>query len=286
MRQSSRLEANWSDLGTGNRGRVLRQRYGRTANTLFWGTLGTPKYDALQVKIVRRTNSGHQFNLAYTWSHGRGYAAESSTAQPRVRHPLYYGKNYGPLNQDIRHNLVISNAWELPFGKGKRFAQSGPAAAILGGWQINNLASLRTGTPVTATAPTSSLDSQGSSQFADCPAAPRKLGSPEGWWDISTFADPDTVGNTPRFGACGVGVLRGPGLINVDMGIFRRFQVNERLSIQFRAEAFNISNTPHFANPPANVGSPGSFGVVGGMQNTGREGLDQRVFRFGLRMGW
>ena len=286
VRQSSRLEANWSDLGTGNRGRVLRQRYGRTANTLFWGTLGTPKYDALQVKIVRRTNSGHQFNLAYTWSHGRGYAAESSTAQPRVRHPLYYGKNYGPLNQDIRHNLVISNAWELPFGKGKRFAQSGPAAAILGGWQINNLASLRTGTPVTATAPTSSLDSQGSSQFADCPAAPRKLGSPEGWWDISTFADPDTVGNTPRFGACGVGVLRGPGLINVDMGIFRRFQVNERLSIQFRAEAFNISNTPHFANPPANVGSPGSFGVVGGMQNTGREGLDQRVFRFGLRMGW
>ena len=284
VRQSARLEANWSDIGTGNAGRVLRQAYGRTANTLFWGALGTPKYDALQMKVTRRAG-GHTFNLAYTWSHGRGYTDESSSAQPRARHPLYYGKNYGDLNEDIRHNFVLSNSFELPFGRGQKFATSGPAAAILGGWQVNALASLRTGRPSTATAPNGSLNSQGSSQYGDCLAPVRKIGKVEQWWDPASFANPAVTGGTPRFGTCGSNTLRGPGLINVDMGIFRKFTITERIDLQFRAEAFNISNTPHFNNPNSNVASS-DFGLVTAVQNTGREGLDQRVFRFGLRLGW
>ena len=242
-------------------------------------------YDSLQVKLVRRSRSGHQFNLAYTWGHSRGYTSESSTAQPRVKHPEYYWKNRGPLSQDIRHNLVISNSYELPFGRGKSFANTGAAAAILGGWQINGLASFYTGRPSTPTAPGGSINSAGSGQFADCLGAPRKLGDPNGWWDPSTFADPDDIGGTPRFGTCGSNVLRGPGLINVDMGLFRRFQPMERFSVQFRAEAFNISNTPHFNNPNSNIASSG-FGVVTSMANTGRDGNDQRVFRLGLRIAF
>jgi hypothetical protein len=189
------------------------------------------------------------------------------------------------LSQDIRHNVVISNAYELPFGRGKRWAQSGPAAWLLGGWQFNTLASLRTGTPSTVTAPTGSVNAAASGQFADCIGEPRTIGNANEWWDISAFADPEDIGGTPRFGTCGPGVLRGPGLINVDLGLFRKFQVNERMDIQFRAEAFNMSNTPHFNNPNSNVASSG-FGIVTGLQNTGREGLDQRVFRFGLRIGF
>jgi hypothetical protein len=284
VRQSARLEANWGEIDKGNAGRVLRQAYGRTASTLFWGALGTPKYDALQTRLTRRV-AGHQFTLAYTWSHGRGYTVEQSSAQPTIRHPLYYDRNYGPLSQDIRHNVVISNAYELPFGKGKKFAQSGPAAWLLGGWQLNALASLRTGRPSTVTAPTGSVNSAGSGQFADCLSSPVTLGSPDGWWDPSSFADPEDIGGTPRFGTCGPGVLRGPGLVNIDMGVFRKFQMSERMDVQIRAEAFNMTNTPHFNNPNSNVSSSG-FGVVTGMQNTGREGLDQRVFRFGLRIGF
>jgi len=284
-RQSSRIEANWSGLGEGNAGRVLRKLYGRTANTLFWGTIGTPMYDSLQVKLVRRSRSGHSFNLAYTWAHGRGYTSESSTAQPRVRHPDYYWKNRGPLNNDIRHNLVVSNSYELPFGRGKNFAQTGVPAAILGGWQINALASLYTGRPSTPTAPGGSLNSVGSGQFADCLSAPVKLGSPDGWWDPSTMADPDAANDPPRFGTCGSNVLRGPGLINMDIGVFRKFQPTERFSIQFRGEIFNVSNTPHFRNPNSNIASSG-FGVVTDVANTGREGLDQRVFRMGLRLAF
>ncbi len=285
IRQSARLEQNWSPIGTGSRGRVLRQLTGRTANTLIWGALGTPKYDALQATIKRRYANGHTFNLAYTWSHGRGYTSEGSTAQPIVRNPLFYDRNYGSLNQDLRHNLVISNAYELPFGKSKRFANSGPAAAVLGGWQINGLASFRTGRPSTPRAPTGSLNSQGSGQLADCLSDVRKIGTPEQWWDPSGLADPADVGGTPRFGTCGTNVLRGPGLINVDMGVFRKFQITEKVDLQFRAEAFNLSNTPHFNNPNSDISSS-RFGQVTSMQNTGREGLDQRIFRFGLRLGW
>ncbi len=143
---------------------------------------------------------------------------------------------------------------------------------------------MHTGSPSTPSAPTGSVNSAGSSHVADCLSAARTLGSPNGWWDRSAIEDPAVTGNTPRFGTCGVNILRGPGLINVDMGIFRTFQASEHVSVQFRAEAFNISNTPHFANPSASVSSS-SFGMVTGVQNTGREGNDQRVFRFGLRIG-
>ena len=285
VRQSSRLEANWSDLGAGNRGRVLRQRYGRTANTLFWGTLGTPKYDALQVKIVRRTTSGHQFNLAYTWAHGRGYTAESSTAQPRARHPLYYWKNYGAVEpghppqpghlQRLRVALRQGQALRAKRARGR-------GSRRLADQRLGLAAHGHSGNPHR---PDLFAPKPGVGTVRRLPSAPRKLGSPDGWWDISSFADPDEVGGGYRFGTCGSNVLRGPGLINVDMGVFRRFQATESVSIQFRAEAFNVSNTPHFANPSGNVASS-NFGFVGGMQNTGREGLDQRVFRFGLRIGW
>ena len=72
-------------------------------------------------------------------------------------------------------------------------------------------------------------------------------------------------------------------MINMDMGIFRKFQPIERLSVQFRAEAFNASNTPHFSNPNASISNSG-LGIVTRMANTGREGNDWRVFPLGLRI--
>jgi hypothetical protein len=83
--------------------------------------------------------------------------------------------------------------------------------------------------------------------------------------------------------------------VNVDMGLFRDFRVSERVNIQFRAEAFNATNTPHFNNPSNNISnlqlnSDGTFrgGVfeVTGVNGVGREGIDERVFRFGLRIGF
>jgi len=99
----------------------------------------------------------------------------------------------------------------------------------------------------------------------------------------------------PRFGTAAFNLLRGPGLVNLDLGLFRQFRLTERLGLQFRAEAFNATNTPHFSNPSNNIDGlrlypDGSFrsGVfeVTGVRNTGREGVDERVFRFGLRFSF
>ena len=286
IRQTAFLDANWADLGKGNAGQQLVQRFGRNAATTFIGHLGTAKYDSLQARLQRRFRGGYQMQLSYTWAHSLGYTAENSTSAPRVNHPAYWDKNYGPTPLDIRHNVVISGVLELPFGKGKRWAQDGFAAALLGGWQINALSRLSTGTPVTPTAPATTLNAPGSGQFADCLGPVLKIGQRTLWWDRTNLANPNAVDpNTPRFGTCGTGVLRGPGLINVDMGVFRRFQISERVNVQLRGEAFNISNTPHFANPNADVSS-GNFGLIGNVQNTGREGNDQRLFRIGVRIGF
>jgi hypothetical protein len=82
-------------------------------------------------------------------------------------------------------------------------------------------------------------------------------------------------------------------MINLDAGVFRVFRITERMSVQFRAEAFNVTNTPHFSNPGGNVSnlqlnpngtirSLGGFTEITSIANTGREGIDERLFRFGV----
>ena len=87
------------------------------------------------------------------------------------------------------------------------------------------------------------------------------------------------------FGTCGTNSLWGPGLINFDSALNRTFVINERFTLKFSAEGFNIANTPHHSNPTASVSS-GMFMQALGIANTGREGIDERTFRLGLRLGW
>jgi len=280
--QLHQLDANWSPIGTGAAGQVLNRRFGRTAATRFLGTLGTAKYDSLQMRLEHRFSSGYQVSIGYTWAHGRGYSGESSGATPPVGLPDYYELNYGDLSRDIRHNFQATGIVELPFGRGKRWAQSGPAAEVLGGWQISGLLSAYTGSPFTAVADNSTLNSSASTQFADCFAAtPRRTGDIFQWYQRSDFRVPAAG----RFGTCGNNSLRGPGLVNVDLGVDRKWRFGEQFELKFRAEAFNAANTPHHSNPTNSVNS-GAFMQALGIRNTGRDGLDERTFRVGLKFSW
>lgn len=286
IRQTAFLNANWADLGTGQAGQQLVRRFGRNAATTFIGHVGTNKYDSLQARLQRRFRGGYQVQMSYTWGHSLGYVAENSVSSPRVNHPSYWGLNYGSTPLDIRHNAVISSVAQLPFGKGARWANTGVAAAVLGGWQLNTLARFTTGSPVTPTAPGTTLNAPGSGQFADCTGPVTTIGERTRWWDRTNLADPNAVSpNVARFGTCGTNVLRTPGLVNFDMGLFRRIDINERVNVQVRGEAFNLSNTPHFGNPNSDISSS-NFGLIGGVKNTGREGNDQRFFRIGVRLGF
>ena len=108
------------------------------------------------------------------------------------------------------------------------------------------------------------------------------IGASNPFYTQSAFADV----NDPRFGTSGFNTLRGPGIVNLDFGLFREFSISERWKMQFRMESFNFTNTPHFALPDGSVTDGSDFMTITGVQDLAREGIDERQFRFGLRVSF
>ena len=136
----------------------------------------------------------------------------------------------------------------------------GPAAALLGGWQLNGLWTWESGLPLQFSASSTSLNAPGNSQFPDVVAPVKILGN-EGpgtyWFTPSSFANPPAG----RIGNVGRDILYGPHLFNVNGSIFRRFNFGERIRLEFRAEAFNLTNTPWFDLPDTTLGDA-AFGQI------------------------
>jgi hypothetical protein len=289
-------ERNYGQVGGGAASRVYFGQTGRNVSLATVNRLGNSAYDSLQATLDRRFSDGVQFNVAYVWSKCIGIAGVGNSGdRAEIKIPAYYRLNRSLCGIHTPHRFTTSGIWELPFGRGKRMATAGPAAMLLGGWQINGVLTLQSGNPFTVTSSGSSLNAPESSQRADQvkPEVKKLGGVGRGipFYDWTAFA-PVTQA---RFGTAGYNTLLGPGIANLDLGLFRQFRVTERVNIQFRAEAFNFTNTPHFSNPSGNISnlvlnSDGSFrgGVfeVTGVRNTGREGIDERVFRFGLRIAF
>ncbi|HET8548819.1 MAG TPA: TonB-dependent receptor [Bryobacteraceae bacterium] len=284
--------------GAGRNGQPYFARYGRTAQTKAVQPIGTSKYNSLQTRLTHRFASGFQTSVAYTFSSAVGLAnVNNSDDEPRIKAVAFYNLNRARQNIDRPHNFSTSFLAELPFGKGRKWATNGLARAIAGGWQVNGLLSMYSGSPFSVTADGAGLAMPRNDQRADLiKPQVKKLGGTgrgQAFYDWTAFAP--VPSSEARFGTAGYNILRGPGLVNLDMGVFREFTFTERVSMQFRAEGFNVSNTPHFSDPSGNISNlrlypDGTFrsGVfeVAGVRNTGREGVDERVFRFGLRFGF
>jgi hypothetical protein len=270
----SALNENWSPVGTGTAGQILNAMSGRTAITNMIGTMGTNKYDALQARAEHQFARGYQFSATYTYAKGLGYSTQ-------VAIPSDFNLNYGNLAGIATQTLGLTWIAESPFGKGKAWVQTGVASKLLGGWELEAVSTLRSGTPFTVTAANTTLNAVASSQFGDCKGTPQQVGSIYQWYNPSAFAVP----SAGRFGTCGTNNLWGPGLVNLDLGLGRSFKFAERYDLKFRAQMFNAANTPHHANPTNSVSS-GTFMQALGIANTGREGIDQRTVQFSLRLGF
>jgi len=300
IRQFGNIDINAGQvIGGGVSGQPLRARFGRTAATTEYRPQGTGNYNALQATLERRFSAGLHLSAAYTWSKVIA-DVPSSEATPRVQALSYYYLNRTVLDYDRTQVLHISGIWELPFGAGRRWVNNrGIGSALLGGWQINGILTSMTGLPFGISASGTSLDLPGSAQRADQvkPQVP-KLG---GTGRATPFFDPTAFAavTQPRFGNAGYNSLRGPGLINGDLSLFRQFRITERWQVQVRAEAFNVTNTPHWSNPGGNVNSVtfnpdrtirdlGGFGEITSVNasNLARAGSDERVFRMGLRISF
>ena len=143
--------------------------------------------------------------------------------------------------------------------------------------------SIMSGVPFSILADGTSLNLPGSNQTADQVKRRAKLGGvgrTTPYYDPTAFAEVTAA----RFGNTGYNILRGPGLFNWDFGLLREFSLTSRARVQFRIEAFNFTNTPHLAIPDNDVGNGEDFMTITSVQDLGREGIDERQFRLGLRL--
>jgi hypothetical protein len=283
--------------GADRQGQPYFVRFGRRVNTNLIDALGHTRYDSLQAQLSRRFSNGFQANVAYTFSKTIGICCNSDNAgEPRINALAFFHLNRAVMPWDRTHNLQLTAAWELPFGKGRPLdAGNGLVNALIGGWQLNTLTSFMTGTPFSVTSDGGSLRMPNNDQRADqVKAEVRKLGGigrGQPYYDWTAFARV----TEPRFGTAGFNSLRGPEFFNSDLGLFRTFRITERSNLQFRAEAFNWTNTPKFNNPSGGINNlqlnpDGGFrtGVfeITGTNSGGREPNGDRILRLGLRLSF
>ncbi len=264
--------------GTGQAGQPLFQKFGRTSETLFWNGFVGANYHSLQVSLKRQVANGLTLQGAYTYSHAINYTDDDGWTGLMFNYAPMLSRNRATASYDRPQNFHLAYVYEFPFGKGKKYVTSGVGAAVLGGWQANGIIAIYSGAPFTVGADGTSLNAPGNSQTADLVGTVQKIGSLQEYYNVAAFA-PIT---TARFGNIGRNTLRGPGVINNDLSLFRDFTITERFKLTFKAEAFNVTNTPHFANPDGNV-NDSTFMQISGTASTLS---DNRSIRFGLRMGF
>ena len=226
---------------------------------------GSSNYHSLQTSLEHRFKSGLNLSSNYTWSHlvddfanGSGKVGGFGATPQLVNNRSL---ERGNSDIDIRHRFVVLVNYELPFAKNSK----GVARYLANGWQINAIGTLQSGPNFTvqngaARANTGGSDRPNYLRDATLSSDQRTLNR---WFDTSAFvAQPlNTIGNAPR------NPLYGPGRQNLDFSLLKNFQFKENLRLQFRAEAFNITNTPNFEVPGNNFGTS-SFGVISGTANT------------------
>lgn len=279
IRSFADLNINAAGPGEGNPGRPLARRFGRTVDTNAWNGFLSANYHSLQVAVNRRAAQGLTLKGAYTLSKAINMTDEDGWTGVSWNWLPAFNRNRAAAGYDQRHIFQLGYLYEVPFGKGRRYASSGAAAHVLGNWQINGVTALYTGNPFTVVASGTSLNAPGNTQTADqVKPDVRKVGGVgpgQEYYDRLAFQPVNTV----RFGTSGRNILYAPGVVNFDLGLFRKFNLTERMNLEFRAEAFNVANTPHFGAPGNNVNT-GTF-----MQALSAE-QDQRQFRFGLRLAF
>jgi hypothetical protein len=250
------LNAPTSVLGGGTASEPLDILYGKTAgDTLFWDGFSS-SYNALQVKMDRRFGDLNILT-AFTWGKGMNYQSDDDGG-------LYWQigaqRDYARTDFDRTLAYVQTYVYQLPAGVGKKWLTHGPGAWVLGNWQIAGVLTLMTGTPFSVTASGSSLNTPGETQTAT-QVAPVQIehGINTGnlWFSTSSFIQPTGV----AFGTSGRNILSGPGLFALNASLFKNFKIRERGNVELRAESFNLTNTPQFANPSASTTSA-TFGYV------------------------
>jgi hypothetical protein len=244
----------------------------------FDQSIGRSNYNAFQFTFDKHFSNGLSYLVAYTWSKSIDIACSGWFGNEgcATQNPYSPDLDRAVSGYDLTHMLSVNWIYELPFGKGKRFA-SGNALAdnIIGGWQFNGIGRLASGTPFTVNvsgdiANTGNTGSYMRPNLVGNPYPSNR--SPSMWLNKDAFEVPATY----TFGNLGRNTVRSDPYKGLDLSVFRKFALTESKDLEFRAEFFNVLNTPVWGIPNHNVSS-GNFGRVSSTVSTARQ------IQFGLK---
>ncbi len=250
----------------------------------FWYTEGNTSYNALQVDLSKRLSHGLQLRGNFTWSKNLDMNSALTIAQGNNQPQMILDRNnlprdWGLSALNVTAQSSMSATYQLPFGKNA----SGLTRQLIGGWQLNGIASILSGFPLTPQ-DGSNRSGDGDTRNPDRPSLNPAFtgtvitGNPNQWFNPAAFMLP-TAGT---WGNIGRSTYNGPGLGNVDLSLFKRFAITERVNLQFRAECFNIENRANFGTPNSTVFSNGAISPTAGLiTNTV---TSSRQMQFGLKL--
>ena len=235
----------------------------------------TSDYNALQVTFSKRYSKGMTFEGSYTWAK----ALDTGTSY-QDSYNVPGGRSISSV--DVPHRLVFSGVYEIPVGRGRQFGSGMGRVvnAVAGGWQVNGIYTLQSGSPLgisasnTAGLFTEAIRANTNGRNASLSGeAHTRL---DKWFDTTPFSQPApfTLGNMVLL----VANLRNHYVNNMDLSVFKQFALTERFRLQFRAEAFNAFNRVRFGSPNTNVNGGANFGRVMSQSN------DPRQMQFGLKL--
>jgi hypothetical protein len=236
--------------------------------------VGNSNYHSLQAMMQKRFAGGTSLTASYTWSKTISDVTDGewSTGQT-IRNYYCLSCERSVSLYDVPHRLTAGFTSELPFGKNKAIGSQWPTVlnTIAGGWQANVLATLASGQPLAFGVNTNTSNSYGGGQHPDATGVPASLGDAQSylaWFNTAAYAAPATYtfGNVARTTTS----VRRDLSRNVDFSLFKTFSFGEKFRLEFRAEAFNLTNTCVFAAPTTKVGNT-SFGVITAQNNTPRQ---------------
>jgi hypothetical protein len=247
---------------------------------------GTSNYNAIQAKVEQRVSKGMYLLLAY--AHSKLIDDASSVFSTTVlsspnSSSLIAADTYRPYLErdsssgDMPNVLSVSGIYALPAGLGHRVGSNWLADQFIGGWSLNTIFQVQSGMPVTVTQATNNNAFAGFAlQRPNLIANPSLAPSAR---QVSHFFNTAAFAPAPQFvvGNASRNPVRGPAYRDLDVALVKHTRVFEKGDVEFRAEVFDITNTPAFAQPNGSFGSA-AFGSITGTTT------DPRVVQFGLRV--
>jgi hypothetical protein len=253
-----------------------RRPYPSFNDIIFTEMRANSNYHGLQVAFEKRYSRGLSFLTSYTWGHNIDDAAIFGGDHQDM---LNLRGDRGNSPYDIRHTLVYSFNFELPFGRDAK----GLTAALIRGWQTNGIFRLSTGPYLTPTVGPNNLNGSGFQRADVVPGCDARLDNPtpDRWFNPGCFTIPAQY----TFGNAGRGIIQAPGTRNFDFSMFRNLYLSSGdtpKQVQIRGEVFNITNTPQFNNPNTAIGTVNA-GVISSAGSPTSFQRIQRQIQLGIK---